>query len=524
MVHRFAKVTFTVGVSFLLLFLMLNAAEANEVEKWLLMPGEVVASHAEFEADCSLCHSPLSDTTQGELCVDCHSQTGEDIERSVGFHGRLPADTQMDCAVCHTDHEGRDADILSQNDSAFDHSLTDFQLRGAHADLECASCHEPDTPRSDAPTQCIGCHRADDVHNGSLGEDCASCHVSQDWQQTHFDHSNTIFRLTGAHTEAGCQDCHVSENFADVGTTCVSCHQADDVHNGQNGTECGSCHVTVNWIGITFDHFDVSGFRLADGHDNLTCGACHRSESHDDLGGSSCQSCHANDDVHEGRFGNDCSSCHNSRSWSSSRFDHDTRTDFKLPPGHEQLECASCHTGKLTDPLPQDCGTCHQDNDPHQGQLGSVCEACHIPTNWVENISFDHDLAAFPLLGKHADIGCDQCHASAAFHDADSQCVSCHLEDDLHNGSLGVECESCHNPATWTAWLFDHDQNTDFALTGAHADVSCSSCHVSKNGVQEPLAQTCVSCHRRDDRHSGRFGDNCGSCHTTDSFSQIGDR
>jgi len=92
MVQRFAKVTFTVGVSFFALFQTMNTAYANEVEKWLLMPGDVVTSHAEFEAECSLCHSPLSDTPQGELCIDCHEQTGEDIATSAGFHGRTMKD------------------------------------------------------------------------------------------------------------------------------------------------------------------------------------------------------------------------------------------------------------------------------------------------------------------------------------------------------------------------------------------------------------------------------------------------
>ena len=62
MVLRYAQDTFIIGVSLFLLFLKMSVAQANEVEKWLLMPGEVVTSHSDFEADCGLCHSPLSDT------------------------------------------------------------------------------------------------------------------------------------------------------------------------------------------------------------------------------------------------------------------------------------------------------------------------------------------------------------------------------------------------------------------------------------------------------------------------------
>ena len=33
-------------------------------------------------------------------------------------------------------------------------------------------------------------------------------------------------------------------------------------------------------------------------------------------------------------------------------------------------------------------------------------------------------------------------------------------------------CDACHNPVGWQAWTFDHDVQTDFPLTGGHADVA----------------------------------------------------
>ena len=524
MALRYATIISRFGVSIAMLLLAMNIASPNEIEKWLLMPGEVVAGHAEFEADCNLCHSPLDDTSQGTLCIDCHQQVAKDIDSGAGFHGRLPAETQLECATCHTDHEGRDANIVTQPDASFDHSLTDFQLRGAHQRVACDSCHVPGEPRHQAPDQCIDCHGSEDVHNGNLGTECASCHGSNVWTETRFAHFDTGFPLTGAHATTDCRGCHTSSDFVATGTSCVSCHAEDDIHDGENGNQCASCHVTANWIGITFDHLRVSNFSLTEGHADLTCSSCHRSESHDDLRGSSCVSCHAGDDAHEGRFGNDCASCHNNRRWSSAPFDHVARTGVRLPGGHESLACVSCHTGSLTDPLPDNCGGCHRDDDPHDGQLGSTCESCHAPTDWNESLAFDHGLANFPLLGKHADLSCDQCHASSRFHDADSACMTCHQEDDVHGGSLGMQCADCHNPASWAAWLFDHDAHTEFALTGAHSVTPCSSCHTSNNGVPANVPDDCVSCHRRDDRHAGRFGDNCGSCHVTDSFARVGGR
>jgi len=511
-------------VSVVLLSMSMQSVEATELEKWLVMPGDVIALHADIEAECQLCHEPLAEGQQGELCIDCHTEIGDDIQKGGGFHGRLPGETQLACADCHTEHEGRDASVVQLEESTFDHSLTDFILRGGHLAVACANCHEPEVAHREAPSVCISCHLDDDVHDGLRGESCADCHTENNWSEVLFDHSTTSFALTGGHAISSCDTCHLSPVLADVGKTCVACHANDDIHKGQNGSDCASCHVTENWSSATFDHFVVSGFRLFGGHDNLTCAACHNAPDHNDLGGSSCQSCHRGDDVHEGRFGTDCASCHSVKRWTPQKFDHRAETGFALPQGHEELACTDCHTGQLTDQTPQDCGTCHQDDDPHQGQLGAVCESCHLPASWVAQTWFDHDLASFPLIGKHAEIECVDCHETAAFHNAGSDCVSCHVDDDPHNLSLGEACEDCHNPGSWQNWLFEHEAVTGFALTGAHAVTSCNDCHLQPNPANEPLSRGCNGCHRRDDVHNGRFGKNCDVCHTTNSFLQLGNQ
>jgi len=508
--------------SLLSLSLSMGIAQATELEKWLVMPGEVISLHADIEAECQLCHEPLSAGQQGELCVDCHTEIGSDIDNAGGFHGRIPEQTQLECADCHTEHEGRDAMVVQLDEATFDHSLTDFILRDGHVGVPCADCHEPDVPRRQAVSACVGCHLDDDIHRGQRGEDCADCHNENDWSEVLFDHASTPFPLTGGHAEVGCDSCHLSPELSDVGKTCVACHRSDDVHKGQNGADCASCHVTENWSSATFDHFVVSGFRLSGGHDNLTCAACHSAPDHSDLSDASCQSCHSGDDIHEGRFGSDCASCHTVSRWSPKQFDHNAETGFALPQGHEDLSCASCHSGNLTDPISQDCGTCHQDDDPHRGQLGASCESCHVSDSWTAQTWFDHDLASFPLIGEHAELECASCHETAAFHDAGSACISCHVGDDPHQLSLGESCDDCHNPASWQNWLFEHETATGFALTGAHTLTGCNDCHTQAMTPAEPLSNECNSCHRRDDVHNGRFGKNCDVCHTTDSFSQLG--
>lgn len=498
-----------------------QSLQATTIEKWLIMPGEVTASHAEFEAACKNCHAPLSDQPQDQLCLVCHVEVGQDLAGQKGYHGRLPAAQQSECASCHTDHEGRDADILALDESTFDHSLTDFVLRGSHLNVACVDCHTDGELHRQAETTCVGCHRADDPHMGQLGESCDACHSTSEWRVSDFDHDTTAFSLTGAHDSVACGACHQDSTFENVGRTCIACHAADDKHEGRNGTDCASCHSSESWSDLTFNHFIQTGFALRGGHQGIACLDCHRSDDFMDLGGSGCNSCHAANDVHEGGNGTDCASCHRVSDWSNVSFDHALQTDFLLPAGHEKLACNACHTANVHDELPRECGSCHSDDDAHLGQLGTQCESCHVANTWTGRLWFDHDITNFPLIGAHAAITCDQCHSSAAFHDAKTDCVACHSDNDSHNGALGDQCGACHNPVDWQAWQFEHDLQTGFPLTGAHSAVNCTACHVEPIQQNVSISDACGTCHRRDDPHFRRFGNNCESCHTTSSFSQI---
>lgn len=498
-----------------------RCANATPLEKWLIMPGEVTASHAEIEDECGSCHDPLSDRPQAELCVACHTEVGRDVDEETGLHGRLGESERSGCAGCHVEHEGRDSDIVALDESTFDHTLTDFILRGAHLGTACADCHAPGETHRQAETACVACHRKVDPHIGQLGESCDSCHDETSWLDAAFDHSTTAFPLTGRHSGVNCNACHRSVVFSEVGRTCVACHRSDDVHNGRNGSQCANCHSSTSWTELDFNHLAVSGFALEGGHRRPGCNDCHRAADFLDLGGSDCISCHVADDVHESRNGNDCGSCHNIRDWAATNFDHATRTEFQLPQGHGSLACDACHAGSIRDELPRSCGGCHRQDDVHRAQLGVLCESCHMPTDWTAQLWFDHDITSFPLLGAHAGVSCDSCHTSAAFHDAQDYCVACHGADDPHRGAFDDQCDVCHNPADWQAWQFDHDRQTEFPLTGAHAGARCADCHSRPTQSPASVSDSCHSCHRRDDPHLGRFGNNCGSCHGTTSFTQI---
>jgi hypothetical protein len=500
-------------------------AQVGSLER-LMMPGPVAMGHADFETTCAECHAPFSREEQNALCLECHEEVARDLLTDAGFHGKESRVAALECAACHTEHEGREADLLGLDEDAFDHELSNFPLRGKHVELMCADCHvaEHETYHA-AETACNACHADDDQHRGNLGAACADCHAETAWTHVRFDHQQTTdYALTGKHAELTCVGCHVNEIYEDTPDTCVACHADDDSHDGTNGTECQDCHTTRNWQETSFDHLTRTGFALTGGHSGLMCESCHEGNKLQRQTPNECVACHREDDAHAGVNGTVCSDCHRVTEWLDVTFDHGRDTEFALRGGHAEIECADCHVEPVAVAVPSTlCFDCHAEDDAHAGQLGQSCADCHsdVQNAWPEGVRFDHDLSSFPLLGKHDTLVCDDCHATGAFHDADEQCVDCHAEDDVHEERLGNDCARCHNPNDWLAWLFDHDVETDFALTGAHDGLSCHSCHREPVADAIVLDTTCASCHRSDDVHQGEFGQDCAQCHTTESFRDL---
>ena len=491
-------------------------ATAASIES-LVMPGPVIEGHAEVEEECSSCHAPFSQHTQKSLCLDCHEDVAADMAQGKGFHGHDNRLESAACRSCHTEHKGRAADVVGLVPESFDHALTGFSLSGRHAALSCQDCHDPEEKFREAEPECASCHEADQPHKGNLGSDCASCHSVEDWRETTFDHQDASeFALLGGHEGLSCESCHAGQIYEDTQTECASCHALDDVHHGQRGDQCGDCHTEQSWSETQFDHAAETGFALTGSHSDLSCTACHLNNMTLKEPPTECAGCHSADDVHQGQRGTACGDCHTEKSWKVA-FDHLDRTGFALLGNHAELTCNQCHLGSLTDELPTVCGECHEKDDPHAGTL-ETCETCHNEAGWNEGIRFDHEFTQFPLLGMHKLANCAQCHLSLDFHQADDLCVDCHQRDDVHSGSMGAACEDCHVPSGWPLWTFDHDERTDFALTGAHEELVCSACHEPGDDDALNVSQACVSCHLAEDIHNGGFGSRCDRCHTTKSF------
>lgn len=507
------------GLLWVVMSLLLQIAPASAASiETLLMPGKVSQAHAKYETECSQCHDRADRSLQSGLCLACHKDTAADIKAGKGLHGRMPGKTTTQCKACHSEHQGRDGDIVKFNPASFDHASVDFKLEGAHRGVTCEACHKSGKKWREAPSDCVACHKVDDRHDGQLGRQCADCHTQIAWSGARYDHDKTKFPLRDAHREVRCDACHLGGRYAKTPTQCVACHTPDDVHRGARGEKCGECHTQVDWKTGKFDHAKETGFALLGAHRTIDCRACHRSGDFKVELPRKCVGCHRADDSHAMRFGEDCASCHANEAWKPLEYDHLGKHQFALQGAHGELDCHACHASAVkTEELGKDCVSCHAADNPHAASLSTRCDSCHGNRKWRSDIQFDHDLTDWPLLGLHAVVGCAQCHASKAFKDAPTNCVDCHAQDDVHKGGLGKECANCHSPNGWNLWEFDHGRQTGFSLTGEHARLKCADCH-RQPAADVKLPSDCGSCHRKDDIHLGQFGAQCQRCHTTLSF------
>ena len=424
----------------------------------------------------------------------------------------------------------------AQSQNLLEKLVTPGPLVAGHAKLEkdCLQCHVPFARESQSKL-CLACHKeimADRLthrrYHGRQTEvarkECRACHTDHkgrsadivQFDKETFDHAVADFALRGAHASVPCGQCHAQKvKFRDAPAGCFACHKSDDPHKAAL-KQCDGCHGETVWRTVKpFDHA-ATKFPLSGAHSTVACASCHAGERYAGVA-TRCVGCHQIQDVHGGRYGPKCESCHTERKWKPARFDHD-KTKFPLRGAHVQVKCDACHPGpRLDEKIATDCASCHRKDDPHKGQLGSRCEQCHNDSTWRRTTVFDHELTRFPLIGRHAVVPCEECHQSAAYKGTPVACVGCH-RDQHHEGRLGKDCALCHNPNGWRRWLYNHDTQTKYPLTGAHRGLDCHACHAAKNVEHATLPTTCYACHRADDVHQGSFGPACERCHTTQSF------
>jgi len=323
-------------------------------------------------AGCAECHVATPQRAKPPAdCWSCHRKD-DPHQESLGH----------DCGACHDERDWR-------GELRFDHGKSRFPLVGRHVTARCERCH-PSKVFDTAPRECIGCHRKEDRHQGTLGEDCKACHTEREWRIVagRFDHDRARFVLRNAHAAPAlpCSACHRDlAGFRTTPTPCSGCHARDDRHETQLGTRCESCHDDRGWTVRAFDHARAR-FPLVGRHLATACRSCHASLRFKDAA-SDCAACHDKDDRHRLAFGHGCADCHNARAWALGEYDHERSASFKLEGAHRKVACDACHTkpapaGQRVAPLATACVACHRGRDPHDGNFGTRCESCHQPESW----------------------------------------------------------------------------------------------------------------------------------------------
>ncbi len=229
----------------------------------------------------------------------------------------------------------------------------------------------------------------------------------------------------------------------------------------------------------------------------------------------------------------DCNICHSVSGWtpllSPLPFSHDS-TKFPLAGRHAGTSCLSCHTNLVFADAQTACVSCHA--DVHTGQFGNSCEKCHATNGWDERLTMQskHAETRFPLVGQHARLDCQSCHANGQMTGLETACVACHLDDyekttDPSHTMAGfsASCESCHDTRITDWRLNEFVHSTSFPLTGGHANRRCAECH-GENSFAIASA-VCVDCHRDDfaatmapNHVSLDFPHGCTQCHTTSNW------
>ncbi len=473
---------------FVVVGVMLPRIAASQIS-----PGKLARGHKSLEGatQCVQCH-PLSRAPMATACLSCHKDVKSLIDQKSGYHGRLPVAQRMECASCHPDHAGEDFAMIAwppPSKARFDHRQAGWALEGKHADAKCESCHA--TKYRKAPVATLS------------------------------------KRQTGT-------------PWIGLETTCVSCHQNDDIHNGELKGGCEQCHTAKAWAPAPkFDHAKAR-YPLAGKHVDVKCNGCHKSSRlvlklsstgakiplYRPVAFAKCSDCHT--DPHKGRIREACTSCHETTGWDAidkRGFNHNA-TRYPLKSRHTRVSCAACHGKDNERPTPSyaTCAGCHADvHRAEQGQ-GRDCASCHVVDGFAPATYSvaDHAKTAYPLLGKHIATKCAACHtttnagasgpigsvtpnmsvavaASAPVAGVtantprgsyvrlkmpSSTCASCHA--DVHAGQPATRnaiggCASCHSVAGFapsTTTVAAHAAFR-FALDGAHASATCVACHAA---------------------------------------------
>lgn len=133
----------------------------------------------------------------------------------------------------------------------------------------------------------------------------------------------------------------------------------------------------------------------------------------------------------------------------------------------------------------------------------------------------------FPLMGKHAEISCQNCHANGQYAGTPDLCINCH-EDKIPEAHYEYDCSYCHFSTVWEEVNFEHPMAIAFNCEGCHLSSKpvthypglCTTCHNTtawSPSIFEHitnLVTDCKSCHNFQ-TPGNHYNGQCSGCHMT---------
>jgi hypothetical protein len=178
------------------------------------------------------------------------------------------------------------------------------------------------------------------------------------------------------------------------------------------------------------------------------------------------------------------------------------------------------HPDNIGHTLYPGCFRCHEGN--HVSRDGRVirkdCQLCHTiigqetsvpkPTEVAAAEKFEHP---WPLLGKHAQLSCNQCHWRG--RGLTPECATCHVRS-AQAPMANLPCSTCHQkeqhvkPITPCASC--HPNRAELHLKATHSAADCTTCHVPHEW-QVAKREICLGCHADKSNHNPQTA--CRDCH-----------
>lgn len=178
------------------------------------------------------------------------------------------------------------------------------------------------------------------------------------------------------------------------------------------------------------------------------------------------------------------------------------------------------HPDNIGHTLYPGCFRCHDGN--HVSREGKVlrndCQLCHTiigqetappkPTEVAAAEKFKHP---WPLLGKHAQLSCNQCHWRG--RGLSPECTTCHARP-AGAPMATLPCSTCHlkeqEVKPIASCVSCHPNRAELHLKPTHAATDCTMCHTPHQWTVNKR-DNCYTCHP--DKSSHYSQGMCSDCH-----------